>query len=184
MTSPAQLDFTFQQNLVYYDNPPNDANTTSTPQWLANGSIAESYWNCTPTITGTPPCPSLFAFKSNDYWSPNNGIPTFVTVGPAQWQFGTASLHWQSTNSGDPDEDQNVTGQGISVYAYPGFNNPIFPADDYTFESGFPPVNVGFNVTQFTNIPGTFTAGRNNPIIFAPPVSPGFPLALVGPSKF
>ena len=53
-----------------------------------------------------------------------------------------------------------------SVIQNPGFNNPAFPADDYSLPKGSP--GVGFVVFDYTK------AGRSNPLLNPPSVAPTF----------
>jgi uncharacterized protein (TIGR03437 family) len=61
-----------------------------------------------------------------------------------------------------------------SVVQSPGFNNPAYPADDYTLPKGSPGVGfVMFDPSQ---------AGRSNPVIKPPTVAATFPTKLFNPA--
>jgi hypothetical protein len=56
----------------------------------------------------------------------------------------------------------------------PGFNNPAYPADDYSLPKGSP--GVGFIVFDPAQ------AGRSNPVIQVPAVAPTFPTMKYNPA--
>ncbi|MGD1091884.1 MAG: hypothetical protein ABSB35_07800 [Bryobacteraceae bacterium] len=61
-----------------------------------------------------------------------------------------------------------------SVVQNPGFNNPAYPADDYSLPKGSPGVGfVEFDPTQ---------AGRSNPMINPPAVPAKFPTKTFNPA--
>ena len=62
---------------------------------------------------------------------------------------------------------QGIGEDSHSVVQNPGFNNPAYPADDYTLPKGSP--GVGFVVFDPTQ------AGRSNPVIMPPAVPATFP---------
>ena len=61
-----------------------------------------------------------------------------------------------------------------SVVQNPGFNNPAYPADDYSLPHGSP--GVGFVVFDAGQ------AGRSNPLIKPPAVASTFPVRLFIPA--
>ncbi len=61
-----------------------------------------------------------------------------------------------------------------SVVQNPGFNNPAYPADDYSLPKGSP--GVGFVVFDAS------LAGRSNPVIKPPPVPATFPTKTFNPA--
>lgn len=61
-----------------------------------------------------------------------------------------------------------------SLVQNPGFNNPTYPADDYSLPKGSP--GVGFVVFDPTQ------AGRSNPVIQVPAVAPTFPTMKYNPA--
>ena len=70
---------------------------------------------------------------------------------------------------------QNVAEDTQSVVQNPGFNNPVYPADDFSLPRGAPFVGfVVFNPNQ---------AGRTNPVIKPPVVPATFPTKLFDPAK-
>jgi len=92
------LTFTFQNNVVYYDNNgPQAVNDDGTGFWNCNGN-----------------CPLRFSFISNDYFSPTIGAPHFITTAPDNtWDFAG----WQGS---PPNEDSG------SKNLDPLFGNPAF----------------------------------------------------------
>jgi len=61
-----------------------------------------------------------------------------------------------------------------SVVQNPGFNNPTYPADDFSLPHGSP--GVGFVVFDPSQ------AGRTNPVLKPPAVAPTFPVKLYNPA--
>jgi hypothetical protein len=61
-----------------------------------------------------------------------------------------------------------------SVVQNPGFNNPAYPADDYSLPKGSP--GVGFVVFDPNQ------AGRSNPVINPPAVPATFPTKTFNPA--
>jgi hypothetical protein len=61
-----------------------------------------------------------------------------------------------------------------SVVQNPGFNNPAYPADDYSLPKGSP--GVGFVVFDPSQ------AGRTNPVIKAPAIAATFQTKLYNPA--
>jgi len=82
---------------------------------------------------------------------------------PAQWTFYTFAA-WQTTVGEDAQ----------SVVENPGFNNPAYPADDYTLPKGSP--GVGFVVFDYTQ------AGRSNPVLKPPGIPATFVTMLYNPA--
>ena len=164
--------FTFTHNIVYF-------NSTKGPQWLKNNTGS---WSCLFADGSFPaPCTTYFAFYSNAYWSPNLPSPLFATTDVTGSAVFVGLAKWQANSlSSDPGEDGSdpVDGGGKSVYQDPLFKSPGFPADNYRLTGSAPP---GFDTVGFAN---TYTAGRNKPVIFAPFVSPGFPLQLLSPTQY
>src|SRR5208337_563445 len=82
--------------------------------------------------------------------------------GQATWTFFTFS-GWQGLG-----EDAQ------SVVQNPGFNNPAWPADDYSLPKGSP--GVGFVVFDPSQ------AGRSNPVINPPTIPATFPTKTFNPA--
>jgi hypothetical protein len=160
------LDFTFTHNIVYYDTAQGGAGNG--PQSL---QPLTSFWTCFGAGSFSPPCYKFFAFSYNDYYSASGITPGFVVTGmtnqnPTSLQF---SPGWQTSPY---DEDTGTNNQ-----VNPNFVAPYYPSDNYMFGVGGPP-------GTFTPIPSTYLAGRTNALIYAPAVSPGFPLQLLSPFQF
>jgi len=185
-------DFTFQQNVVYFGA---SQQTSSGPQWLPPpGNTSFGSWDCDidPTQpTFLKPCTRYFNFASNGYYSRSLAlsVPIFVTVNTKN----TRSLStwnglgaWQTTTgttANYPGEDE-AAGGGNAVYADPQFVGPNYAVNDFHFQSTAPGSvanTINFSVASFAN---TYTAGRNNALIFPPPVAPTFPLQLLSPFQF
>jgi len=162
--SAVQQVFTASNNLFYFDRT-----TTSTPTFYVQGGC---------TYSGGFPFPSWELWSSNLYWradgafatdpqafhfqpNPATNNPCYFDQ-PSKLTFLTFAA-WQKTG-----EDTQ------SVVQNPGFNNPAYPADDYSLPKGSP--GVGFVVFDPTQ------AGRSNPVIH-PPVVPGaFPTKTFNPA--
>ena len=70
---------------------------------------------------------------------------------------------------------QQTVGEDLqSVVQNPGFNNPAYPADDYSLPHGSP--GAGFAVFDATQ------AGRSNPVLKPPAVAPTFPTQKFNPA--
>jgi hypothetical protein len=70
---------------------------------------------------------------------------------------------------------QQQVGEDVqSVVQNPEFNNPAYPADDYSLPKGSP--GVGFVVFDASQ------AGRSNPVIHPPAIVPTFPTKLFNPA--
>jgi hypothetical protein len=77
---------------------------------------------------------------------PKAGSPAICTTGTNTWTFYTFS-EWQELG-------EDTAG---SANTYPGFNDPVYPADDYPLPNGSPSAYfVVFDPTQ---------PGRTNPVI-------------------
>jgi hypothetical protein len=159
--------FTISDNLFYFDR-----GNQSTPRfWVQNGCV----------YAGGFPYTQLQLWSSNLYWR-TDGLfasdpkafevqPNAVTTAANapcsgntdNWTFFTFAA-WQQAESEDLK----------SVVQNPGFNNPAYPADDYTLPKGSP--GVGFVVFDYTQ------AVRSNPILQPPTVAAGFLTMLFNPA--
>jgi uncharacterized protein (TIGR03437 family) len=153
--SSANQVFVLTNNLFYFDR-----STASSPKFYVQGGC---------TYSAGFPYTQFQEWNSNLYWRTDGAFatdakafyvqPNPVPTGgdapcsglPAQWTFYTFAA-WQTTVGEDAQ----------SVVENPGFNNPVFPADDYTLPKGSP--GVGFVVFDYTQ------AGRSNPVLNPPPV--------------
>ncbi|MBA3914006.1 MAG: hypothetical protein H0X25_09180 [Acidobacteriales bacterium] len=160
------LDFTFQNNVVYFDLLANTG-----PQLLSSTST----WDCNVPTT----CTSTFNFQSNDYWS------TLTTGLSFQYKHGGSTTNTNFDGWSDPAmtaQEDNVS--PATIIADPGFVSPGRPFDDYHFRDSSAtgvPGKIGFDFVGFGY---TYSAGRRSPSSFAPPSSPGFPLQLLPASQF
>jgi hypothetical protein len=161
--------FTVSNNLFYFDR-----SSTSSPKfWVQGGCVYSAGF----------PYTQFQLFSSNLYWRTDGAFasdakafevqPSPVSSGADapcsgntnNWTFFTfAGWRWQQTEGEDVQ----------SVVQNPGFNNPVFSADDYTLPKGSP--GVGFVVFDYTQ------AGRSNPAIKPPAVAAGFPTMLFNPA--
>ena len=126
------------------------------------------------------PYPTYQSFNSNMYWStveafavdtkafhvqvsPGTGANAPCSTDKTTWTFYSFT-GWQQTVGEDAQ----------SVVQNPGFNNPTYPADDFSLPHGSP--GVGFVVFDPSQ------AGRSNPVIHPPAVAPGFPTQKYNPA--
>ncbi|SPE28594.1 conserved hypothetical protein [Candidatus Sulfopaludibacter sp. SbA3] len=154
----ADQEFVVTNNLFYFDR-----STASTPPFRVQGGCVYS--------AGFP-FTSFQQFGNNLYWRPDGGFATDpkafhvqAAAGPgpdapcsddnSTWTFYTFA-QWQ----------QKVGEDLQSVVQNPGFNNPGYPADDYSLPKGSP--GVGFVVFDPSQ------AGRSNPVIMPPAVAATF----------
>jgi uncharacterized protein (TIGR03437 family) len=151
--------FVITNNLFYFDR-----SSASSPKFYVQGGCTYSggfaytqyqlwntnlYWR---TDGG-------FAADSNAFYvQPNPGAgPDMPCSGkPADWTFYTFA-GWQQKVGEDPQ----------STVQNPGFNNPTFPADDYSLPKGSP--GVGFVVFDPSQ------AGRSHPVTNPPAIAATFP---------
>ena len=157
---PLPLFFTASNNLLYFDR---------------NG--AESFYvegGC--TYPGAISYTSYELYTSNLYWRTDGAFATDPQAFHVQqsldasggcgnqklWAYYTFP-EWQKLG-------EDVQG----VVANPGFNNPAYPADDYTLPKGSP--GVGFVVFDPSQ------AGRSNPVIMPPAIPATFPTKTFNPT--
>jgi hypothetical protein len=132
----AQLTFTAQHNLFYFD--------MSEPQ-------AKNPWYCFGQA-----CSTIFALDDNLYWNTTGAAPTFRTSDATGKVVTTYSLaQWQST----VQEDVH------SVNANPLFTDAGYPADDYTLQASSPALVGGLFVPFDTNAPGRLTTAIQPPVV-------------------
>ena len=157
--------FVVSNNLFYFDR-----SSDSNPPFRAVAG-------CTYSVGS--PFSAFLLFSSNLYWRTDGGFGTDTKAfhvqpnpGPGPnapcsddkttWTFYTFS-GWQAIG-----EDLQ------SVVQNPGFNNPAYPADDYSLPHGSP--GVGFVVFDASQ------AGRSNPVLKPPAVASTFPVRLFNPA--
>ena len=150
------LQFTFTNNLIYQDR-----SHSSTPATKLQ-KASEYFAGSAPTLTQQ--------FANNMYWNSN----------------GTLS---SDTHAFYSNTDSNCTGQNWMTFSQwqafgedagsslqnPDFNNPKYPADDFSLSSGSPATEAGF-------VPFGLTFGRTNPVSM-PSVLATFPTAIYNPSS-
>jgi len=152
---PSPLFFVASNNILYFDR-----NSSSNPPFYVQGGCV---W------AGQEPFAAYQEWNSNLYWRTDGTFAADPQAfhleetqdamnncgGQALWTFLPLS-GWQKLG-----EDAG------SVVQNPGFNNPSYPADDYSLPKGSP--GAGFVVFDPTQ------AGRINPVIMPPPVPATFP---------
>jgi hypothetical protein len=165
-TAPPTVMFSVATNNLFYF----DRNASSTPAFYVQGGC---------TYTGGIAYTAFEQWSSNLYWRVDGAFasdPDAFHVQPGagadaaspcssittKWTFYTFA-GWQKTG-----EDAQ------SVVQNPGFNNPAYPADDYTLPQGSP--GVGFVVFDPSQ------AGRSNPVIMPPAVPATFPTKTFNPA--
>jgi uncharacterized protein (TIGR03437 family) len=155
----ANENFAVTNNLFYFDR-----SSASTPKfWVQGGCL----------YSGGFPYTAFQQWNNNMFWRTDGGFasdakafavqPNASSSGPNapcsgntnNWAYYTFAM-WQ----------QKVGEDTQSVVQNPGFNNPSYPADDYSLPKGSP--GVGFVVFD----PGQ--AGRSNPVIHPPAVAATF----------
>ena len=165
--SSAALAFAVTNNLIYFDR-----NGSSSPRFYVQGGCAYS---------GGFPYTQYQQWNANLYWRTDGGFgsdakafyvqPSPVSTGPdapcsgkpADWTFYAFS-GWQ----------QKVGEDLQSIVQNPGFNNPAYPADDYSLPKGSP--GAGFVVFDPSQ------AGRSHPVLMPPAVAAAFPTKLFNPA--
>ena len=159
---PSPLFFVASNNLMYFDR-----NGSSSPPFYVQGGCV---W------AGAIAYTAYQQWTDNLYWRTDGGFgsdPQAFHVqetqdasndcgGQKTWTF-LSLAGWQKLG-----EDAQ------SVVQNPGFNNPAYPADDYSLPKGSPGSGfVPFDATQ---------AGRTNPVIHPPAVPATFPTKTYNPA--
>jgi len=163
---PASADqvFAATSNLMYFDR-----NSASSPAFYVQGGC---------TYTGGFPYTAYQLWTSNLYWRADGAFATDTQAFHAQLKPGIAApcdggvsawtfytfAGWQKSAGEDAQ----------SVVQNPGFNNPAYPADDYSLPKGSP--GAGFVVFDPTQ------AGRSNPILQPPAIAATFPTKTFNPA--
>jgi hypothetical protein len=155
-----------ENNLFYFDRA-----FTSDPSFMVQGGCLYS---------GGVAYTQFQGWRSNMYWrtdsafaadsmsfavqpNPATGNDAPCTVNSNKYTFYTFA-QWQ-TQAGEDAQ---------SLVQNPGFNNPTYPADDYSLPKGSP--GVGFVVFN-PNL-----AGRSNAVIMPPAIAATFPTATYSPA--
>jgi len=179
--SPIQV-FAASNNLFYFDRS-TVSTTPPSPPFYVQGGCTYSGGPFTSAFT----YPAFQLWASNLYWrtdtmfgsypqafhaqlDPNKNTPTFpCSDNISSWTFYTFA-GWQ----GLPPPPSLIPGEDAgSVVQNPGFNNAVYPFDDYSLPAGSP--GEGFVVFDPTQ------AGRSDPVINPPAVAGTFVTATFNP---
>jgi hypothetical protein len=152
--------FSFGTNIVYQDR-----SFASVPISSIQNGI---------TYLGAP-VSSVQAFSNNDYW---NTTENFSTDGNA---FNAENSSCQNRLFYDLAQWQALGEDSGSLSVDPGFTNPKYPVDDYSFVTG--PPATGFVPFKTSGICAT-CPGRDLPVLKPPTVPESFPTAPYAPSAF
>ena len=156
---PGYSQFSFDTNIVYQDRTGN-----SVPSWALQAGLS---------YLGNP-VGTVQSFASNDYWntSENFAATDEFTAQNSSCVKGVdyTLAGWQALG-----EDRGSLSQN------PAFMDPSYPADDYAFIGGPPPIGfVPFNTSGICST----CAGRDNPVLNPPAVPESFPTSPFPPSAF
>ncbi|MGO9095040.1 MAG: IPT/TIG domain-containing protein [Bryobacteraceae bacterium] len=161
---PREFDITY--NLFYFDR-----STTSTPRfWVQGGCL----------YAGGAPFTQFQEWNGNVYWRTDGAFASYAKAFAVQLSPGTGGNAPCNDTTSDytfytfAGWQQQVGEDAQSAVQDPGFNNPAYPADDYSLPNGSP--GVGFVVFDPSQ------AGRSNPVIKPPAVSATFPTMLFNPA--
>jgi len=152
--------FSFGTNIVYQDRT-----YTSVPVSAIQNGI---------TYLGTP-VSSVQAFSNNDYWNTSEIFSTDNNAFNSENASCKSKMFYNLAGWQALGEDLG------SLSLDPGFKNPNYPVDDYSFISG--PPSTGFVPFNTTGICAT-CPGRNLPVLKPPTVPESFPTAPFSPSAF
>ncbi|HUA86373.1 MAG TPA: IPT/TIG domain-containing protein [Bryobacteraceae bacterium] len=159
--------FLFSNNMFYFDR-----SNTSTPKfWVQGGCL----------YAGGAAYTQFQDFTSNIYWRTDGAFANDTKAFAVQPNAGTGPNAPCSANTNDwtfytfAAWQSNVNEDVQSIVANPGFNNPAFPADDYSLPKGSP--GAGFVVFDYTQ------AGRSNAVIQPPSVAATFPTKTYNPAS-
>ena len=147
--------FAITNNLFYFDRT-----ATSSPKFYVQGGCL---------YAGGAAFTQFQEWNSNMYWRTDGAFVSDAKAFAVQPSAGTGPDAPCNSTTGDysfypfSGWQQTVGEDTQSTVQNPGFNNPVFPADDYTLPMGSP--GVGFVVFDPSQ------AGRSNPLI-NPPMIP------------
>jgi uncharacterized protein (TIGR03437 family) len=159
-------EFVITNNLFYFDRT-----STSAPKFYVQGGCL---------YAGGVPFPQFEQWTSNLYWRTDGAFAGDAKAFAVQPTAGTGADAPCNDTTGDyafytfSGWQQTVKEDAQSVVQNPGFNNPAYPADDYSLPKGSP--GVGFLVFDPTQ------AGRTNPVIHPPAIAATFPTMLFNPA--
>lgn len=159
---PSPLFFIATNNIFYFDR-----NGSSNPSFYVQGGCV---W------AGVESYTAYQQWNSNLYWRTDGGFATdpqafrLLETQDAMNNCGGQALWTFLTFAGWQKLSEDVTG----IVQNPGFNNPAYPADDYSLPKGSP--GAGFVVFDATQ------AGRTNPVLMPPAVPATFPTKIFNPA--
>jgi uncharacterized protein (TIGR03437 family) len=152
-------EFVLSNNLFYFDR----SETSPVPKfWMQGGCL----------YAGGAPFTQFELFSSNMYWRTDGAFASDAKAFSVQLSPGTGPNAPCNSNNNDYTfytfaQWQQTVGEDLqSLVQNPGFNNPTYPADDFTLPKGSP--GVGFVVFDYTQ------AGRTNPVLKPPAVAATF----------
>jgi hypothetical protein len=158
--------FVLTSNLFYFDR-----SETSSPKFYVQGGCV---------YAGGQPFTQFEQFDSNMYWRTDGAFAGDSKAFAVQPAPGTGNDAPCNNTTSDYTfytfaQWQQTVGEDLqSLIQNPGFNNPVYPADDYTLPKGSP--GVGFVVFDYTQ------SGRSNPLIQPPAVPATFQTKLYNPA--
>ena len=159
-------EFVITNNLFYFDR-----SSTSSPKFFVQGGCL---------YAGGAAFPQFQEWSSNMYWRTDGGFASDAKAFSVQPSPGTGPQAPCTNNNNNytfytlTGWQQNVGEDLQSAVQNPGFNNPAYPADDYSLPKGSP--GVGFVVFDPSQ------AGRSNPAIKPPAVPATFPTKPFNPA--
>ena len=157
---PLPLFFVASNNLLYFDRDGPES-------FYVQGGC---------TYAGAEPYTAYELFNNNLYWRTDGAFASDAQAFHIQQSLdasgncGNQKLWNYYTFAGWQGQGEDAQ----SGVRNPGFNNPAYPADDYTLPKGSP--GAGFVVFDPSQ------AGRSNPVINPPPVPATFPTKLFNPA--
>ncbi len=158
-------EFVISNNLFYFDRT-----STSMPKfWVEGGCL----------YSGGVAFTQFEDWQDNLYWRTDGAFASDAKAFAVQPNPGTGNDAPCNSNTSDYTFYTFAGWQGLgediqSVVQNPVFNNPAYPADDYSLPKGSP--GVGFVVFD-PNL-----AGRSNPVIMPPAVPATFPTETYNPA--
>jgi hypothetical protein len=158
--------FVLSNNLFYFDR-----GETSSPKFYVQGGCL---------YAGGAAFTQFQEWSSNLYWRTDGAFSSDTKAFAVQPSPGSGGNAPCNSNTGDYTfftfaQWQQTEGEDLaSVVKNPGFNNPAYPADDYSLPNGSP--GAGFIVFDPTQ------AGRSNPVIMPPAIAATFPTKTFNPA--
>ena len=159
-------EFAVNNNLFYFDR----SETSSPKFWVQGGCL----------YAGGAPFTQFEEWNSNLYWRTDGAFASDAKAFAVQPSPGTGGDAPCNSTTGDytfytfAGWQTQVGEDALSAVENPGFNNPAYPADDYSLPKGSP--GVGFVVFDPSQ------AGRSNAVIHPPAIAPTFPTKTYNPA--